>query len=183
MLSVLTRNWWALALRGVVAIVFAIIAFALPGLTLEVFVLVFAVYAIVDGVFAIIAGMRAAEHHERSWPFFLEGLLDVAAGVIIVLWPGLSLLALVIFVGVWAVMTGIALLIAAFGLRRLHGEWLLIVNGIASLLLGIFFLISPIAGVLVLAWWIGAYALLFGVLLIALSLRLRRLHHDAAPAT
>jgi uncharacterized membrane protein HdeD (DUF308 family) len=182
--SVLTGRWWTLALRGAAAIAFGVIAFLLPGLTLEIFVLLFAVYAIVDGIFAILAGMRAAEHSERWWPFLLEGLLDVAAGVIIVLWPGLSLLALVIVVGAWAVVTGIALLIAAFRLGRRHGEWLLVLNGLVSLLLGVYFLISPIAGILVLAWWIGAYALIFGVLLVALALRLRHLHHHptAVPA-
>lgn len=182
MLSVLTRNWWALALRGVVAIAFGVVAFLRPGLTLEIFVLLFAVYAIVDGIFAIVGGVYAAEQHERSWPLFVEGLLDVAAGVIILLWPGLSLLVFVIFVGAWAVVTGIALLIAAFRLRRLHGEWLLVVNGLVSLLLGTYFLFFPIAGVIVLAWWIGIYALIFGVLLIALALRMRRLHHNALPA-
>lgn len=178
--SVLTSNWWVLALRGAAAILLSVVAFLLPGLTLEVFVLIFAAYAIADGVFAIIGGVRAAESHERSWPFFLEGLLGVAAGIVIVLWPGLSLLALVIFVGVWAVATGIALLIAAIRLRRLHGEWLLVVNGIVSLLLGAYFLLLPIAGIIVLAWWIGVYALVFGILMLVLAFRLRRLHRAVA---
>lgn len=174
MINILARNWWALALRGVVAVLFAIIAFAMPGLTLVVLVYFFAAYLLVDGVFALIAGLRAAEHHERWGALALEGILDLVAGAVIVLWPGLSLLAFIYLAAFWAIVSGIALLIAAFRLHRQHGEWLMVLAGLLSVLWGVLVVLFPIAGILVWAWWIGAYALIFGVAMLVLAFRLRR---------
>src|SRR6185437_16564807 len=112
MKNVLVQNWWALALRGVAAVIFGIIAFALPGVTLTVLVLFFAAYLLVDGVFALIAGLRAAEHHERWGALALEGVLDLVAGAFIVMWPGLTLVVFVYVAAFWALLSGIALLAA-----------------------------------------------------------------------
>ena len=114
----LIRNWWALALRGVAAVIFGLIAFALPGVTLTVLVLFFAAYLLVDGVFALIAGLSAAERHERWGALALEGILDLVAGAPVVMWPGLTLVYSSIWQrsGPWS--TGIALLVAAFRLHR-----------------------------------------------------------------
>ena len=183
MRSVLLRNWWVVLLRGLFAIGLGLISLLAPGITLEALVLVFAIYAIVDGVFGVIAGVRAAERHERWGALILEGGLGIAAGAVMLAWPGPTLVLLVVFLGAWAIITGVALLAAAIRLRRMHGEWLLVANGIVSLLLGAVLFLAPIAGIVVLSWWIGFYALVFGVLLVILAIRLRRLDADASPAT
>jgi len=105
MTTVLTRNWWALALRGVFAILLGLAAFVLPGVTLVVFVALFGAYAVVDGVLAIIAGVRAAERHERWWSPVLKGLAGIAAGVLAFVWPALTALALLFLIGGWAIVT------------------------------------------------------------------------------
>ncbi|HEV8014104.1 MAG TPA: HdeD family acid-resistance protein [Stellaceae bacterium] len=174
--NILARNWWALALRGVAAMLFGLIAFALPGVTLTVLVLFFAAYLLVDGVLALVAGLRAAEHHERWMALALEGILDLAAGVLIVMWPGMTLLVFIYMAAFWAIVSGIALLVAAFRLHRQHGEWLLILAGVLSVVWGALVVLFPIAGILVWAWWIGAYALVFGIAMLVVAFRLRRLH-------
>jgi uncharacterized membrane protein HdeD (DUF308 family) len=176
--NLLVRNWWALALRGVAAVLFGIIAFALPGVTLTVLVLFFAAYLLVDGIFALIAGLRAAEHHQRWGALALEGILDLIAGALIVMWPGLTLVVFVYMAAFWALVSGIALLVAAFRLHRQHGEWMMLLAGILSIAWGILVALFPIAGILVWAWWIGAYALVFGIAMLVLAFRLRR-HHPA----
>jgi uncharacterized membrane protein HdeD (DUF308 family) len=176
--NVLVKNWWALALRGVAAVIFGIIAFALPGVTLTVLVLFFAAYLLVDGVFALIAGLKAAERHERWGALALEGILDLVAGAAVVMWPGLTLVVFIYMAAFWALVTGIALLVAAFRLRKQHGEWTMILAGILSIAWGILVAVFPIAGILVWAWWIGAYALIFGIAMLILAFRLRR-HHLA----
>jgi uncharacterized membrane protein HdeD (DUF308 family) len=174
--NILVQNWWALALRGVAAIIFGIVAFALPGLTLTVLILFFAAYLLIDGVFALVAGLRAAERHERWGALALEGILDLVAGVLVAMWPGMTLLVFVYMAALWALISGIAMLIAAFRLHRQHGEWLMILAGALSAGWGILVALFPIAGILVWAWWIGAYALIFGITLLTLAFRLRRRH-------
>jgi len=173
MARVLIGNWWVLAIRGVFAIIFAIIAFARPGVTAEVLVLFFGAYALVDGVFAIVAGVRAARHHGRSAPLLVEGVLNIIIGVIVFWQPVAALVALIYLIGIWAVITGIALIAAGIALIRINGEWLLVLSGIISLLLGIILFVQPGAGVVALSWWLGIYALLFGISLIGAAFRLR----------
>jgi len=174
--DILIRNWWALALRGVAAVIFGLLAFALPGLTLTVLVLFFAAYLLVDGIFALVAGLRAAERHERWGALALEGILNLVAGALVVMWPGLTLVLFVYMAAFWALVSGIALLVAAFRLHRQHGEWMMILAGLLSIAWGILVALFPIAGILVWAWWIGAYALIFGIAMLILAFRLRRQH-------
>ena len=155
MAQILIGNWWVLAIRGVFAIIFAVIAFLWPGITAAALVVLFGAYALVDGVFAIIAGVRAAQHHSRSGPLLLEGILDLVIAAIVFFWPVEALIA-----------AGIALI-------RIAGEWLLVLSGIISLLLGIILFVQPGAGVIALSWWLGIYALLFGISLIGAAFRLR----------
>jgi uncharacterized membrane protein HdeD (DUF308 family) len=176
--NILIRNWWALALRGVAAVIFGLIAIALPGLTLTVLVLFFAAYLLVDGVFALVAGLKAAEHHERWGALALEGVLDLIAGAAVVMWPGLTLVVFVYMAAFWALVSGVALLVAAFRLHRQHGEWMLLLAGLLSIAWGVVVALFPIAGLVVWAWWIGAYALIFGIVMLVLAFRLRR-HHPA----
>lgn len=181
MIAVLTRNWWALALRGLFAILFGLAAFAMPGITLAVVILLFGAYAIVDGTFAIVAGLRAAERHERWWALLLEGIVDIAAGVVAFAWPALTALLLLYLVSVWAVVTGLLEIAAAIRIRQaIKGEWLLAINGVVSVLLGVFLVVVPGGGILVLIYWIGGYAIFFGILLLGLAFRLRGLRHRPA---
>jgi len=171
---VLVRNWWALALRGVAAVLFGLIAFLMPGVTLTAMVLLFGAYSLVDGVFAIIAGIRAAERHERWWPFALEGLLSIVVGAIAFLMPTAAAFALLFVVAAWAILTGVIRIGAAIRLRKeIRGEWMLILNGALSVLLGILIIVIPGAGLVTLIWWLGAYATIYGITLITLALKLR----------
>jgi uncharacterized membrane protein HdeD (DUF308 family) len=175
MAAIMVGNWWALALRGVVAILFALIAFFLPGVTAAALILLFGAYALVDGVFALIAGLRLARQHGRSAPLLLEGVLNVLVGVVIFIWPGPALVAIVYLIAIWAVITGIVLIAAGIALIRHSGEWLLVLCGVISVLLGIILFVQPGAGVVALSWWLGFYALLFGIVLLTTAFRIR--HH------
>ena len=173
MSAALARNWWAVVARGVFAILLGLAAFLLPNVTLGVLVLLFAIYMLADGVFAIVAGVRAAAHHERWGLLILEGVVNLGAGMAAVLLPGLTVLLLVTVLGVWAVLSGVTMLVSAFRLHSGHGRGLLLLSGLVSLVWGALLWFSPIAGALVLMWWLGGYALAFGVLLLVLGLRLR----------
>lgn len=169
----LARNWWAIALRGLFAILFGLVAILLPAAALGTIVLVFAAYMLVDAVFAILAGLRAAAHHERWALFALEGIVNLAAGIAALFYPGPTVFVLVAILGVWAVITGVLLLVAGFRLHTTHGRWWLAISGLVSLIWGMMLYFAPIAGALVLTWWLGAYALLFGIALLILGFRLR----------
>jgi uncharacterized membrane protein HdeD (DUF308 family) len=171
---VLSRNWWALALRGVLAIVVGMIAFAMPGVFLASIVLLFGAYALVDGIFAIIAGIRAAERHERWWPLALEGVVDIVAGIVVFLLPAAAALALLYLISAWSIVTGVFRIAAAIRLRKqIEGEWLFILNGVLSVLFGVVIAVFPAVGLVTVVWIIGMYAIIFGVLLVALAFRLR----------
>jgi uncharacterized membrane protein HdeD (DUF308 family) len=176
MLDQLVRHWWALALRGVLAILFGLIAFAWPGITLIVLVLLFGAYAFIDGLFALFAAAGAAERHERWGSLLFEGVAGIAAGIVALVWPGMTALVLIYLMAVWAIVTGIFEIAAAVRLRHLiSGEWLLGLGGVLSVLLGVLLLAMPGAGLLAWVWLVGAYAVLFGILLLALAFRLRSL--------
>lgn len=178
--EVLTRNWWAVALRGVAAILFGFFAFFLPGISLAVLVLLFGAYSLVDGIFAIVSAIRRRESRDRWWVLLLAGVAGVAAGVITLFWPGITALALLYLIAAWALVAGAFEIAAAIRLRKvITGEWLLALSGIASVALAILLVLFPGPGALVMIWLIGAYALIGGVLLVALGFRLRsweRLH-------
>jgi uncharacterized membrane protein HdeD (DUF308 family) len=177
MAIVLATNWWALALRGVVAILFAIFAFFWPGVTLAFIVLLFGVYAFIDGVLAIVSAVRALRGHRRWGAFLFEGIVGILAGLCAFFVPGITLAFLIFLVAAWAIITGVLEISAAIRLRRhIPGEWLLIIAGVISILFGIMLYIAPIAGAIVIVWWLGAYALIFGILLLILAFRLRSLH-------
>ncbi len=173
MSAALAENWWAVAIRGVLAILFGAIAFVFPGATILSLVIVFAAYVIADGIFAIVSALRAARQHERWWTLALAGILSIVAGVLASLWPGLTVLAFIALMAVWSISTGVLMLIAAFRLNLQHGRWWLVLGGIANLAFGVLLILAPLAGALVLTWWLGAYALVFGALLLALAVQLR----------
>jgi uncharacterized membrane protein HdeD (DUF308 family) len=172
--ALLARNWWAIALRGVFAIVFGLIAVLLPGVTLAALVLLFAAYMLVDGVFALVAGLRAANRRERWGWLAFEGIADLVAGAIAIVWPLATILAFVYLMAAWALVSGGLLLGATVRLRPTHGKWLMGLGGAVSVIWGILLILQPLIGALVLTWWMGAYALFFGGALLALAFRLRR---------
>lgn len=181
LLPVLSRNWWALALRGLAAILFGILAFAWPGITLFVLVIFFGAYLLVDGIFAIVAAVRAAGEEARWWLLLIEGILGVVAGLVAFFWPGLTALALLYLVAAWAIVTGIMEIVGAIRLRReLVGEWALILSGVLSFIFGVLLVVIPArAGLLSLTWLIGIYAIAFGVIMLVLAFRVRGLARSA----
>jgi len=172
MSAVLARHWWAITIRGVLAIVFGLIALFSPGVTMLSLVLVFAAYIFLDGVFAIVAAFRSREHGVLM---VLEGVVDIIAAAVAVFWPAITVLAFVLLVAAWAIVTGALMLAAAFRLEPDQGRWWLVLGGAVSVIYGGLLALSPIIGALVLTWWIGAYAIVFGVAMLVLSLRLRKL--------
>jgi uncharacterized membrane protein HdeD (DUF308 family) len=175
MITMLARNWWAIAIRGVLGILFGLVALFLPGATMLSLVLVFAAYTLLDGVFAIISAVRAAGQHERWGLLVLEGIVDIVVAGIAVFWPGITVVAFVLLVAFWAIVTGALMLWAAFRLDIDSGRWWLVLGGVASLVYGVLLIVAPMIGALVLTWWLGAYALIFGVALLVLAFKLRAL--------
>jgi uncharacterized membrane protein HdeD (DUF308 family) len=172
----LSLNWSALALRGIVAIVFGIFAFLLPGLTLAALILLFAAYAFVDGVSHLITAFRHRAAGGPDWLSVVGGIAGIAAGIVAAFLPGITALFLVTLIGAWAIVTGVMEIIAAYQLRKeIRGEWLLALNGVVSVLFGIFLWLFPGTGALALVWLIAAFAIISGVVLLALAFRMRSL--------
>jgi uncharacterized membrane protein HdeD (DUF308 family) len=172
----LARNWWAVLLRGIAGVIFGIATFFAPDISLTAIVLLFGAYALVDGVLSIVAALRNRDATRRWWVPLLEGIAGVVAGGLTFFWPGITALALLYVIAAWALVTGGLEIAAAIRLRKIiTREWLLILGGIASIALGVLLVLFPGPGALALVLWIGAYALIFGALLIALSFRLRSL--------
>lgn len=174
MSQLLAQNWWVVGLRGLFTLIFGAIALLLPGVTIAALVVLFAAYMLVDGVLAIITAVRAGRRHERWGLLLLEGILDLVAGGIAIVWPLITVLAFVYLLAAWSIVTGGLMFSASFRLHLTHGRWLLALGGVASIVWGIALLFWPFVGAIVLAWWMGAYALVFGVTLLILAFRLRR---------
>jgi len=171
----LARYWWVLLLRGIFALLFGALVIVWPMLALIWIVASFAVYALLDGAFAITAALTGGGGG-HWWALLLEGVVGVTAGVLTLIWPEVTALALLWFIAAWAIATGVFEIVAAFRLRKvIEGEWLLALSGLLSVLFGIALFVFPTGGALALAWLIAAYALTFGVLMVALAFRLRAL--------
>ncbi len=173
MVSVLVQNWWAFVIRGVLAVLFGLIALFEPGVTMLSLVILFAAYAIADGIFAIVAAVNAAKAGERWGLFVLEGIVDILAGVAAVAWPAITVVVFVAMVAAWALLTGGLMLAAAFRVDNDHGRIWLVLGSLASLAYGVLLILAPMIGAVVLTWWIGAYALIFGVTMLVFAFRLR----------
>jgi len=178
MVHALAKNWWLLLLRGIAAIIFGLLAFAWPGLTLLTLILFYGAFALVDGVLAIAAAITGGVPGSRWW-LAIVGLLGIAAGLLTFLTPGLTALVLLFFIAGWAIVTGVFEIIGAIKLRKeIDNEWLLILGGIISVLFGVGMMLAPGAGALALVWVIGAYSVVMGVIFVALAFRLRKHTHS-----
>lgn len=183
MLHALAKNWWLLLLRGIASIVFGVLAFAWPGLTLVTLVLFYGAFALVDGVIALVAAFRGSAKPVPTWWLVVVGLLGIAAGIVTFLMPGITAVLLVLFIGAWALVHGIFEIIGAIQLRKeIDNEWMLILSGVISVLFGLIVLVAPGAGALGLIWAIAAYSIVFGISFIALAFRLRSHRHEPAAA-
>lgn len=169
-----TGHWWALALRGVIAILFGLAALVRPGIALEALILLFGAYALVDGAFAIVGVFGGTRSGTPRWLLFLEGVVSILAGIIAFVYPGLTAFALLYLVAAWAIVTGLAEIATAIRLRQeITGEWALILGGILSVLFGLLLAVLPGVGILSLIWLIGAYAVVFGVLMLITAFMVR----------
>ncbi len=176
MVTHMARNWWAIALRGVVAIIFGILVFLQPGISLQALLILLAAYLLVDGIGAIITAFRSHDTNPRWWVVLLEGIVSIIAGIIAFLWPGLTAFTIVYVVAAWAIITGVFEIWAAIRLRaEISNEWLLALSGVLSLIFGILLVVYPGAGILTLLWLIGSYAILFGIVMLVLAFRLRNM--------
>jgi uncharacterized membrane protein HdeD (DUF308 family) len=189
--TTLAGRWWTLALRGAAAILFGVLTFLAPGRSLIALVLLFGVYAIVDGALNLAAAFnRGPGARQRAGWLVFHGLAGIAAGLVTFFWPGITALGLLLVIASWAVVTGAAAVFAAIRLRKeIRREWLLGLSGLLSIAFGVLLLVYPTAGALAVVLWIGAYAVMFGLLLVGLGFKLRgleerierRLPHDRTP--
>lgn len=180
-LGTLRRNWWAWLIRGIAALIFGILAFLYPVSAIVVLGILFGAYALVDGVFAIVATVRAAEAHQQWWPFLIEGIIGILIAAITFYDIRITLFALYFTIAAWAFLTGILEIVAGIQLRKhIANEIWLILGGIASILFGILMIWFPLAGFVAIAWLIAAYAIVFGIMMIAFAFRLRA---PAAPVS
>jgi uncharacterized membrane protein HdeD (DUF308 family) len=183
-LSELSENWSALAWRGVAGVVFGMLAFLLPIATVTALVWLFGAYAFFDGVFNLVAVWQQSKkpRHARTrpwWSLLIQGIVGVAVGVISFIWPGITAIALVIMVAAWAFVTGVLGIISAVRLRKeIKGEWLLALSGVLSVALGVLLAVAPGPGAVALVWYLGAYAIVSGALLLGLSFRLRSRYEE-----
>jgi uncharacterized membrane protein HdeD (DUF308 family) len=169
----LNGHWWAFVLRGLAAIAVAVIAFLRPDITLATLILLFGAFALVDGAFAVVGALRAPSTHRLT--MLLGGFVGIAIGLVTMLAPGLTALALLTVIGVWAIFLGGIEIVAAYRLRKVvDREWLLVISGALSIVFGAYVLLFPGAGALTIVWLIGWYLLVIGVMLIGVGLRLRQ---------
>jgi uncharacterized membrane protein HdeD (DUF308 family) len=165
----LAQHWWVLLLRGVLAILFGVMAFAWPGLTVALLVLIWGAYAFIDGVFSLTAGIRA-----KYGTLILLGLLGIAAGILTFVWPAITAITLLWIIAFWAIFAGVMQIAAAIRLRKeIQGEWLLILSGICTVALGVLLAMYPGAGAVSIAWLIASFAVAWGILLCILAFKLK----------
>jgi uncharacterized membrane protein HdeD (DUF308 family) len=169
----LVQNWWLFTLRGILGIIFGCVALIFPGPTMLSLVIVFSAYMLVDGVVGIISAVRAIRKKDRWGLLLFEGLLNIAVGIVAFLWPGITVIAFVLLIAAWAIVSGALMTAAGFRLNVPHGRWWLVLGGLLSLAYGALLVATPLIGAIVLTWWMGAYALAFGVALVVFSFKLR----------
>ena len=176
----LARWWWTFILRGILAIAFGVLAFFAPRWGIAVLVGLFAAWVLIDGATNLVAGFRSRGKDRSWWLAILEGIVGIIAGVIALLFPVYAAEALVLIIGVWAIITGVLEIVAAIRLReQITGELWMGLAGVASILYGVVLFLFPGVGVFSLVWLIGGFAIVFGAFMVALGWRLRRINEMA----
>jgi uncharacterized membrane protein HdeD (DUF308 family) len=179
MVRLLARHWWVLALRGLLAVVLGVLALIWPSTTVRALVILFAIYALVDGLFSLFSALTNGPRRAGWWLLLTEALAGIGTGILALIWPQITAYAFLYLIAAWAIMTGVFELVAALRLRReVEGEWALALAGAVSIVLGLLLAWRPGSGLVAVAWFVGAYAIIFGALLIVLSLRLRGLRGE-----
>jgi uncharacterized membrane protein HdeD (DUF308 family) len=177
-------NWWLLALRGLIAVLFGVLAFVWPGATLITLVWLFGAFAMVNGILSLILAAKTPKGYSKVGSLIIGGLLGIVAGLLGFVMPGITALGLLILIAAWAIATGVMELLAAVRLHKIiTNEWILILAAIASIVFGVILLFQPAAGALALIWLIGTWAVVFGTLLIILAFRMRNWKGFIAIAT
>ncbi len=183
LLQTLGRAWWLVLLRGIAAIIFGVLAWTWPAITLVTLVLFWGAYALVDGVAALVGGWQTKDGGKPMWTVVLVGIVGIAAGIFTFLQPGVTAIALLMLIAVWAIVHGVLEISAAIRLRKeIQNEWLLILSGVLSVAFGALMILSPGAGAMAVLWLIGAFSVAYGALLIILSFKLKK-HAGARAAT
>jgi uncharacterized membrane protein HdeD (DUF308 family) len=174
----LHRSWWVLLLRGAAAIVFGVLTWLQPAASAAALLLVFGAYVFVDGLLGSYTAIKSRHESRHWWVILLWGLTGVVVGVLTVINPAVTALVLTLYIGVWALITGVMEIIAAIRLRKeIEGEWLLVLGGVISLLFGAFVLAQPGAGMMAMLWVLATYAVVFGLLIVILAFRIRSISH------
>jgi uncharacterized membrane protein HdeD (DUF308 family) len=174
--DLLTRHWWVLALRGLAGVIFGVLTFLWPGMTLFVLVVLFGAYALVNGISSFMLAAKAPKGYPNFGSLILAGIFGVLAGLITLFWPGITAFSLLIVIAAWAIVNGITEIYYAIKLRKeIKGEWLLALAGILSVIFGVLLLLNPFVGAIVLVLWIGSFAVVFGILLMILAFKMKRL--------
>ncbi len=174
--ATLARHWWAIMLRGAIGVLFGIIALTAPGAVLLSLAFLFGIYLLVDGGVGLIATFQAVRVHRHWGALLAEAVLNIIMGLIAVLMPTAAVLAFVLLMAVWALISGGLMISAALRLHLSHGRWWLLLGGIASLIWGVLLVAAPLAGAVVLTWWLGIYAIVFGSALLVCGWKLRAQH-------
>jgi uncharacterized membrane protein HdeD (DUF308 family) len=179
MLTIFSRHWWHFALRGLFAIVFGFLALVWPLVALVTLVILFGAFALANGILAVVTGIASFRSDERHWAVLISGLAGIIVGVLTFLWSGVTGIALLYLIAAWAVVTGIFETAGAIRLRKIiHGEALMLLSGILSVIFGLILFVFPGAGAISMVWLISAYAIVFGILLIIFGFRLRALKKE-----
>jgi uncharacterized membrane protein HdeD (DUF308 family) len=174
--AILAQRWWTIMLRGVLAIVFGFGALAIPGAVLLSLALLFGIYMLADGVVGLVGTVRAVSAHGHWGPLLAEAVLNILMGLVALFIPAAAVLAFVLLMAAWALVSGALMLLAAIRLHVSHGRWWLVLGGVASLVWGVMLVVAPLIGAVVFAWWLGIYAIVFGISLLACGWRLRGQH-------
>ena len=177
------HGWWALLIRGLVAIVFGILCFAMPGMTLGFLITLFGAFALVDGVFGLIAYFQAKKAGEDYGGMLFEAIVGIVVGLVVLFWPDLTAVILLWLIGGWAIVTGLLEIIAAIKLRKeIKGEFWMILGGLVSVAFGVILFARPGIGALAVIWYIGIYAIVFGIILVALAFVARKAGKEVSSA-
>ena len=180
MLAVAARQWWVLALQGVLGILFGVLAILFPGIALVTLAYLFAAWAIVSGASQLVEGYRVAEARGRSWPFAVMGVVSIAAGILAALIPGITILGLVLLLGSWLVILGALMVYTAWRIRReVTGEWILALAGIAQLIVGLIVLFMPVIGMVLTVALVATWSIIAGIAALTLGFRLRQFREGA----